>query len=74
MPNLSGQGRVLLVQGTTMAGTEAAMDFVLDRDRLNKFLGPHTQHHQVPPFQVLLETTNINGSSPRSRILSYRFH
>ena len=74
MPNLSGQGRVLLVQGTTMAGTEAAMDFVLDRDRLNKLLGPHMQHRQVPPFQVLLETTNINGSSPQSRILSYRFH
>jgi hypothetical protein len=74
VPNLSGQGRVLLVQGTTMAGTEAAMDFVLDRDRLNKLLGPHMQHRQVPPFQVLLETTNINGSSPQSRILSYRFH
>jgi hypothetical protein len=74
IPNLSGQGRVLLVQGTTMAGTEAAMDFVLDRDRLNKFIGPHMQHRQVPPFQVLLETTNINGSSPQSRILSYRFH
>jgi hypothetical protein len=74
MPNLSGQGRVLLLQGTTMAGTEAGMDFVLDRDGLNKFLASHTQHRQVQPFQVLLETTNINGSSPRSRILSYRFH
>jgi len=74
MPNLSGQGRVLLLQGTTMAGTEAAMDFVLDRDGLNRFLASHTQHRQVQSFQVLLETTNINGSSPKSRILSYRFH
>jgi hypothetical protein len=74
MPNLSGQGRVLLLQGTTMAGTEAAMDFVLDPDGLNQFLASHTQHRQVQPFQVLLETTNINGSSPKSRILSYRFH
>ena len=74
VPNLSGRGRVLLVQGTTMAGTEAAMDFVLDRDRLNKLLGKHMQHRKVPPFQVLLETTNINGSSPQSRILSSRFH
>lgn len=74
MPNLSGQGWVLLLQGTTMAGTEAAMDFVLDRSELNRFLASHTQHRQVRPFQVLLETTNINGSSPKSRILSYRFH
>jgi len=73
MPNLSGQGHVLLLQGTTMAGTEAAMDFVLDLKESNKFLASHEQY-PAQPFQVLLETTNMNGSSPKSRILSYRFH
>jgi hypothetical protein len=74
LPNLSGDGRALLLQGTTMAGTEAAMDFVLDPRRFDSFLRPHMRGRSVPFFEVLLKTSNIHGSSPRSEIIGQRFY
>jgi hypothetical protein len=74
LPNLSGDGQALLLQGTTMAGTEAAMEFVLDPQRLDAFLRPHMRGRSVPYFEVLLKTSNIHGSSPGSEIIGQRFH
>jgi hypothetical protein len=37
-PNLDGFGYVLILEGTSMAGTESAADFVFDDTRLLPFL------------------------------------
>lgn len=74
LPNLSGDGRALLLQGTTMAGTEAAMDFILDTQKFDTFLRPHMRGRSIPFFEVLLKTSNIQGSSPGSEIIGQRFY
>jgi hypothetical protein len=71
--NLSGKGYVLLIEGTAMAGTQAAADFVLgnpELSRLVKTTGLSSEH--IPEFEVLLETTNLNGNSASSKVIAYR--
>jgi hypothetical protein len=73
-PNLSGDGHVLIVQGTGIAGTEAAADFLVDKAKLESVLAPVIgRSGRVPPFEILLETTNLNGSAPRSQVVAARF-
>jgi hypothetical protein len=70
----SGSANALLIQGTTVAGTEAAADFVLDDNAMTPLL----RRAQMPDgslddFQVLLETRNVAGSAPRAQILASHF-
>ena len=56
-----------------MAGTEAAADFVLDDHLLLPFLAKiKSRDGQVPYFEVLLQSINMNGSASQIRILCYR--
>lgn len=73
-PNLSGSGSVLIVEGTGIAGTEAAAEFLVENDHLEQVLSMeiHKRGH-VPQFEILLQTTNLNGSAPRSKVIAVRF-
>lgn len=72
-PNLTGSGKVLILEGTSMAGTEASADFVFDDQILRPYLAKITARNgKLPYFEVLLESTNINGSASRVHIVSYR--
>lgn len=72
-PNLRGSGKVLILEGTSMAGTEAAADFVLDDTHLLPFLTKIRDHDgTIPYFEVLLESNNMNGSASRLTVLAYR--
>lgn len=76
LPNVGGAGKVLILEGTSMAGTESAADFVFDRSRLTQFLsriqGPDGA---IPYFEVLLQSSNVDGNASQSRILGFRtFH
>jgi len=73
-PNLSGEGEVVIVEGTSIAGTEAAADFLVDKGPLEKVLSSSLDKSgRIAPFEVLLETTNLNGSAPRSKVIAVRF-
>jgi len=73
LPNLSGEGHVLLLEGTTMAGTECAWDFVSDDSRLLPFLRSiRRPDGSLPYFEVVLGTNNVSGSAVESAILAYR--
>lgn len=73
LPNLSGQGNVLILEGTDMAGTECARDFVADDLQLRPFLRRIQRADGVlPHFEVVLMTNNINGSAVKNRILAWR--
>jgi hypothetical protein len=73
LPSLAGDGSTLIIEGATMSGTEAAMDFVADDTRLQPFLD-RIRHPDgtVPHFEVLLGTRNMGSSAVRSEILAWR--
>jgi hypothetical protein len=73
LPNLSGNGNVVIVEGTSMAGTDSAWNFVSDDSQLLPFLtrirrGDGT----VPHFEVVLGTNNFSGSAAKSAVLAWR--
>lgn len=72
-PNLAGSGQVLILEGTSMAGTESAADFVFDDARFLPFLD-RIRHPNgaVPWFEVLLQSSNMNGNASLSEIVGYR--
>ncbi len=75
LPNLNGTGNVLIVEGSTMAGTDAASDFAFDGAKLASLLQPYMRHKgKLPYFEVLLQTSNIGGSAPDSKVVAYRIH
>ena len=72
-PNLEGSGQILILEGTSMAGTESAADFVFDDARLLPFLNKiRNQNGSLPYFEILLQSNNMNGNASQSEILAYR--
>jgi hypothetical protein len=72
-PNLLGSGNALLVQGTSMAGTEAAWDFASDDAVLLPFLKRiQRPDGKIPYFELLLGTQNMSSSAVRSNVLAWR--
>ncbi len=73
LPNLRGDGNALLLEGTSMSGTEAATDFVEDDAQLLPFLD-RIRHPDgtLPHFELLLETHNMDASAVRNQILAWR--
>jgi hypothetical protein len=56
-----------------MAGTEAAADFIFDDAHLLPFLTKiHNRDGSIPYFEVLLQSSSMNGSASRLMILAYR--
>lgn len=73
LPNLDDSGHVLIIEGTSIAGTEAATEFVLGNSQIENLLLPVLRRTgRIPSFEMLLETTNLNGNSPRSRVVAVR--
>ena len=75
LPNLEGNGRTLIIEGNSMAGTEAISDFLFDDAALLPFIGKlRKPDGSVPYFEVLIEANSVNGSAGPFRILAYRTH
>jgi hypothetical protein len=73
MPGLARHGDALILQGASMSGTEAAMDFVTDDSQLLPFLNRiRRRDGTLPHFEVLLGTRNLGASAVRSQILAWR--
>ncbi len=71
--NPAGSRFVLMLEGTSMAGTEAAADFVFDDVQLMPFLSHiRKADGSIPGFEVLLQSSNVGGYSPQSKIVAYR--
>jgi hypothetical protein len=75
LPNLEGPGHTLIVEGNSMAGTEAISDFLFDDAALLPFLTKVSKSDgSVPYFEVVIEANSVNGSAGPFRILAYRTH
>jgi len=72
-PSLDKQGHVLMVAGTSSAGTQTAADFLLSKESLDGFLKKiETSDGRIPHFEVLLEGHSLNGNAMSSTIVAYR--
>lgn len=73
VPNLAGDGNVLILEGTSMSGTEGARDFVMDDSQLLPFLKKiQRADGSTPHFEALLETQNMSASAVRGTLLAWR--
>ncbi len=71
--NLSGAGHVLMIGGTSSAGTEAAIDFLLSRDRMRDVLKNAVKPDgSMAEFEILLQCTLRGSGSTDVKILSHR--
>jgi hypothetical protein len=72
-PNLQGSGRVLILEGQTMAGTQTAADFVFDESYLLPFLKKIVRRDgSIPDFELLLRSHSLGGQSSSIEVVAYR--
>lgn len=75
LPDLSGGGNVLIVQGFSLADTEAAADFVLNRRSFDALMQPIvSKRATLPHFELLLKTFDVNGIGSPPSLLAYRLY
>jgi hypothetical protein len=73
VPSLDRQGHVLMVAGTSSAGTQVAADFLLSGPPLNSFLQRvQRADKSIPSFELLLEGHSLNGNATSSSIVAFR--
>lgn len=75
VPNLNNTGWVLIVEGLTMAGTQAAGDMLFSAAPLQPVLEKaRSADGQLNPFEVLIETSSFGSNAPQARIIASRIH
>ena len=75
VPNLNATGSVLLAEGLTMAGTQAAVDTLFNpammRPLLEKF---SNSDGSLNPFEILIETRSFGSDSPQATVVATRVY
>jgi hypothetical protein len=72
-PSLNGSGKVLILEGQSMAGTETASDFVFDDGYLLSFLQSiRRRDGAIPYFELLLRSKSMSGEASRIDIVASR--
>lgn len=70
-PNQHGSGQVLTIGGTTVAGTEAAADFVLNNDRIRPYLEQAKTKDGIGGFDILVQSRNLAGTAPLAQVVAF---
>ena len=75
IPNLSGSGNMLLVEGLDVAGTEAASEVLFHPDLLAPILDKARRADGgLRPFEVLLRSTSIQSNAAGTQLVAARIH
>ena len=75
LPNLNNSGWVLIVEGLTMAGTQAAEDTLFDREAMQPILSKVVSSNgTLKPFELLIETRSFGSNSPQAKIIASRIY
>jgi hypothetical protein len=75
VPNLNSTGWVLLVEGLTMAGTQAAVDTLFNRGVMRPFLGQaKNADGTLNPFEILIETRSFGSDAPQASVVATRVY
>jgi hypothetical protein len=73
IPNLNNTGWVLLAEGLTMAGTQAAVDTLFNRDVMRPLLAQfRNADDSLNPFEILIETRSFGSESPQASVVATR--
>ena len=74
--NLKDRGnKVLMIQGTSMLGIDAAIDFIVQENEFGAVLkSARTQDGHLGSFEVLLQSDFVNGSTQNTRVIATRLH
>jgi hypothetical protein len=74
VPNAAHNGGVLIIEGATGEGTEAAAEFTTNPELSEEMLKSiHAiDHDRVRYFEVLLKSGTLGGTSERAEIVAYR--
>ena len=72
--NNEGNGRVLMVEGSTIAGVDASLAFLLNDSKMGPILTKASQPDGVGNFEVLLGANFLKSSSPDAQVLATRFY
>jgi hypothetical protein len=71
LPNPGGTGNAIILAGTDSDATDAAAEFLMSEEQLERF--QETLHTKsFPYFEILLKTSRLSGTSFSSEILAYR--
>jgi hypothetical protein len=75
VPNLSGNGHILLLEGLDVAGTQSAAEVLFHSEAI----GPILERAERPdgslrPFEILLRSTSIQSNAAGSQIVATRIH
>lgn len=74
LPGAEGGGYVLMLQGQNMPGTQAAGDFLFDRNAMEPTLKKaQLADGSIGPFEILLEARTVGANAAQSRIVVERF-
>jgi hypothetical protein len=73
VPNLSGTGHLLVVEGLDIAGTEAAAELLFHPESIASIM----EHAKRPdgslrPFEILLRTTSIQSNAEGTQVIASR--
>jgi hypothetical protein len=75
LPNISGTGNVLVVQGFTLADTQAAAEFITNDADFDALLAPAANKSTAfPHFEVVLSTMTVNGTASHPTVLAHRVY
>jgi hypothetical protein len=72
--NLEGNGRVLLVEGSTIAGVDASLSFLMNDAKMGPIIKKASQGSGPGNFEVLLGANFLKSSSPDAQVLATRFY
>jgi hypothetical protein len=73
MPDLSGKGRTLIIEGTDSQATGAAGDFITSEDSLTQ-LEKKFPVGKIPYFEILLRTVQLSGTPLHGEAIAYRIY
>jgi hypothetical protein len=71
-PNLTNSAKVLLIQGTSSEAVEAAGDFILSEEQLERFY-QRQGRNKLEYFEVLLKTSQVRGTPLHIEVIATRF-
>jgi len=73
--NLNDTGWVLIIEGLTMAGTQAATDILFNREAMLPVLSKAEARNGIlQPFELLIETRSFGSNAPQATIIASRIY
>jgi hypothetical protein len=75
VPNLNNTGWILIIEGLTMAGTQAATDILFNHEAMRSVLEKaSTGDGKLKSFELLIETRSFGSNAPQATIIASRIY